>query len=325
MYAATAMDDPTPWLSVLMPVFDGAAYVDRAIESILREPTRGVEIVVADDGSTDGTPERIAARVGDRIALRLLRRPHDGNWVAGANLALRSARGRYACILHQDDLWLPGRLEAVREASRRRDAVVLVTHDARFIDSAGRDLGAWSCPLPPGEVSASALLERLLIQNFLAMPSPTFDREVALAAGGMDEGLWYTADWDLWVRVGAGQGCIHVPRPLAAFRVHPESQTVARRREVGELGRQMDRVLTRGLAAWRGQDPLRCRVERAARFSIRANEAIADAARGGPMPWSLLPGLLALGPGTALRYLRDSRIHERIAARVRARRSAPRA
>ncbi|MCC7075272.1 MAG: glycosyltransferase [Deltaproteobacteria bacterium] len=313
------MTDPRPWLSVLMPVFNGAHFVRDAVASIPAEAA-GVELVVADDGSTDDTVALIERTAG-RLPCRVLRRSHDGNWVAGTNQALRAARGRFACVLHQDDAWLPGRLPAIRAAIDANSVTPrLVTHEARFIDVRGLDIGPWRCPLPTGAARPDELLERLLVQNFFAMPSPTFERDAALEGGGFDEGLWFTADWDLWLRLGARFGAHHLARPLAAFRVHPQSQTVARARTVDDTRRQLTAVLDRHLASWARAGAIRLRVERAARFSIEVNARLAAAAVSGRAPLALAVQTLALGPRAGRRYLRDSRIVERVVARLRAQR-----
>jgi len=131
----------------------------------------------------------------------------------------------------------------------------------------------------------------------------------------MDEALWYTADWDLWLRLGALGRTRHIGRPMAAFRVHAGSQTAARPRDEGELRDQMTRVLERHLSTWEGD--ARRDLERVARFSITANAALARGIAQG-VPWTLLTGALRLGPVGLGSYLRHSRIAERLVARVRA-------
>ena len=150
------------------------------------------------------------------------------------------------------------------------------------------------------------------MQNFIAIPAPVFEREAALRAGGMDESLWYTADWDFWLRL-AREGTIrYLDAPLAGFRVHPASQTMVRT-DAADRRRQLEAVLERHARA------LPHAVQRAARLSVEVNLALA--AKRGAVRWSALLGALArLGPAGFRRYLRDSRIVERVAARLRLRR-----
>jgi hypothetical protein len=153
------------------------------------------------------------------------------------------------------------------------------------------------------------LFERLLVQNFIAMPAPVFRREVALGLGGLDESLWYTADWDLWLRLAAAAQCRFIDAPLAAFRIHPESQTVLRSRE--DMRGQMAAVLERHL----GRHTPR-RIRRVACFSLEVNAGLATAIGSGPVPWRLLAGFVALGPAGWVRYVRYSRILERVLCRL---------
>ena len=311
-------------LSVVMPTYNGERYVAAALESLLGQRDDAVELIVVDDGSTDGTVD-LVDRLTRGTPTRLLRPGRLGNWVAASNLGLREARGEWCCFLHQDDLWLPGRLARVRaELPRTRGALLL--HDARYVDPAGEPLGNWTCPLPAGDVAPESFLERLLVQNFIAIPSPTFRRAAALEQGGLDEPLWFSADWDLWLRLGAAGPVRFLPEVLAAFRLHPESQTAARPVGTLEWGHQLDTVLERHLARWSVAGARRRQVERAARASVAVNSTLAAAARGSPAAWGPLAlKLLGLGPAGWTRFLRDSRLVERVGARLRLRRRLARA
>ena len=308
----------SPLLSVVMPTYNGERYLLPALESLLPQLDDGVELVVVDDGSTDGTVE-LVERLTRGTATRILRPGRMGNWVAATNLGLREARSEWACFLHQDDLWLPGRVAQLQEALTTAPGA-LVVHDTRFIDPLGATLGHWTLPLPAGDVDPAEFTERLLVQNFVSINAGTFRRAVALEQGGLDERLWFSADWDLWLRM-AGRGPVRVLREeLGAYRVHPESQTAARKIGAGEWEDQLGTVLDRHLAAWPVLGPRRRAVERAARCSVAVNSALAVAARGGQAAWlPLALRLLALGPLGWRRYLRDSRIVQRLTPRLRLR------
>jgi hypothetical protein len=247
--------------------------------------------------------------------LRIEERGRVGNWVANTNHALRLAGGEYACFLHQDDLWLPGRLSALKpliERSRPR----FLLHPAQFIDRRGRVLGPWRCPLGDGPHSSQAVVERLLVQNFVAIPSPIFSRDAALSVGGLDESLWYAADWDFWLKLAGLGPVVYHARTLAAFRVHGGSQTMQGTGRAAEMRRQLDAVLERHLTPGGKASEL----VSAARLSVEVNGALAGLTAGGAPPWGRLArGFLALGPGGVRRYLRDSRLVERVLARLRAR------
>ena len=156
-----------------------------------------------------------------------------------------------------------------------------------------------------------------MVQNFIAIPAPIFSRQAALSVGGLDEGLWYAADWDLWLKLAVLGPTVYHGRPLAAFRVHGSSQTM--QGAAAEMRRQLELVLDRHLPLWQAHQPGRTEVGAAARLSVELNHALADAVCGRrPSWWSLVRHFLALGLSGGHRFLRDSHIVERVRARLRA-------
>jgi len=236
------------------------------------------------------------------------------------NLGLRMGRGRYACFLHHDDVWFPGRLDAARVALGRDPETVLFINSSWFIDASGARLNRWHCPLPEGRSPTPAfVVERLLVQNFIAVPAPIFRRDVALQVGGLDETNWHSADWDFWLKMASSGPTTYLNRPLTGYRVHPVTATWRGTGRAADYRWQMDRVLDEHIAAWESRGPIRPSVRRVARFSVEANLCLASCAHGHARGWpALMPHFLALGPRGWRRYFRDSRIVERVAARLRA-------
>jgi hypothetical protein len=221
------------------------------------------------------------------------------------------ARARLVCTLHQDDLWLAGRAQRLRALIARHDDAALIFGPARLIDPAGRDMGGWHPPFGAGVIPQPSFRERLLVQNTLAMPAPVFTRAAYLAAGGLDEALWYTPDWELWLKLGDQGQVVFDPQPTSAFRIHPAAQTMTRSRE--ELAAQLQLVLARHL-------PPTASTARLSHASVAINIALAEAAAGDRLAtWRALSSLCGLGPLGALRYLRYSRLAERLWPRLRLR------
>jgi hypothetical protein len=226
-------------------------------------------------------------------------------------------------MLHHDDLWRPGRARAVKGALARHPGVAMVLHPSLFIDAEGNALGQWRCPLDgePRVYSSAELLEQLLVQSFIACPAPTFRREAALAVGGIEKKLWYTGDWDFYLKLAKTGPAVYLPQVLSAFRIHGSSLTVTRSANVEDFQHQLATVLERHIGTI-GDETLRNAVRRAAEASNAVNAALAAALHGS---YALLPGaigkLAALGPSGWRRYLRNSRIVERLGARLRVRRS----
>jgi glycosyltransferase involved in cell wall biosynthesis len=306
-----------PWLSVLLPTYNGQAYLGGTLESVARQGDDGIEVIAIDDGSTDGTPALLRS-FARHLNLRILERARTGNWVANTNHALAAARGDYIGILHQDDVWAPGRLAHLKRALAKHPGTTWLFHASWYVDSRGGRLAVISPPFPPGVLLAPELLvERLLVQDSIMVPSAIVRREAALAVGGLDESLPYSGDWDFWLRIAAAGGARFLSLPLAHFRIHALSQTNASTSNLGEYRRQQEAVLGRHFRLWSSRLRRPADIHLAARFSIEVNVAFSSLAHRQPSsPGRLLARFLRLGPWVGFRYLRDSRIRERVYARL---------
>jgi hypothetical protein len=306
-----------PWLSVVLPTYDAGDYLDRALGSIAEEGDRGIECVVTDDGSTDGTVDR-ARRFRDRLNLRILEGPRHRSWTINTNFGIEHSTGSYVCFLHQDDCWLSGRTRWLRAASARAPQAALFVHDAAFMDASGQRVGTWRCPLRPGLNPGEFVHQRLLVQNFMAVGSPTLPRRVLTELGGLDRSLSYTADWDLWLRATERGPVFYEPAVLAAFRIHSRAQTVHASADLAGFRSAQEQVLQRHLSCPFGQRAAQS-TKRAASLSIAVNVTLAAAMHRQKLPAAaLLRAAARAGVRGWLRYLHSSRIHERSAARLRA-------
>jgi Glycosyl transferase family 2 len=306
-----------PWLTVIMPSYRGEEWIGLALQSLAAEPIDGIEVLLIDGGPTPAARE-IAREFEDRIHLRVVVREDLSNWHGRANFGGQLAQSPYLCLLSVDDVWLPGRAKTVRAWIETAPSAALHLAPTAVIDRHGRELGIWRCPLPSSrELSFEAVAERLLVQNFIASPTPVFRRDAWSASGGLDESLWYTADWDLWLKLAAAGAVQYHPEITSGFRIHGGSLTMTGSRNSAELEQQMRTVLERYLPRLktRSQD-----LERAARASIAVNLALAAAAAGNPRGlWGALGSVLRLTPAALRRFLRDSRLLERVRPRVLAR------
>jgi hypothetical protein len=304
-------------LSVLIPTYQGGDFLAGALESLVRGATADTEVLVVDDGSTDGTVD-IARAFEGRLSLRVLTPHRRGSWMAMTNIALAEATGARCTILHQDDMWLPGR-SAMRAVVHCADAMICM--ETRVIDSTGRFLGRWRFPhaVRPytGRPARRAVAASLYVQNWLAVPSVVFATERARDCGGLDEALWYTADWDLWLKLLRRQPAILVPGAGSAFRVHSRSQTLVGSRDVGGFREQMATVQTRHAWALLGQ-PAGDTLRRAGDLSTCTNAALAGTFHGeagGYPAW--LRSLRRAGVTGVRAYLENASLGDRLAPRAR--------
>lgn len=299
-----------------MPSYCGERWLDDALSSVAAEAGDGIEVLLI-DGSPTAASRDLAQRYADRLNLRIFNRPDLSQWHSKTNFGVEIARGAHACWLHVDDVWLPGRAAAARGWIEAAPEIHLHLAPTAVIDASGRTLGVWRCPLPAGgELPAASLTERLLIQNFIAAPAPVFRRDAWLACGGLDDSLWYTADWDLWLKLASRGPARYHDEVTTGFRIHAGSQTVTGSRNAEDFTNQMQTVLDRHLARLGNASK---NIERIARASIAVNAALAGASAGGfGGIFRAAIAVLRLGPAGIHRYFRDSRIVDRLAPRLRA-------
>lgn len=310
----------TPWLTVIMPVYRGERWIEAALTSLADQADDGIELLII-DSSPDAATAQIARRFTDRLSMQIQEHSPLQSWQSKTNHAVTVAKADHICWLHQDDLWLPGRAAAIRNWITQAPEAALHLATSAIIDGSGRQLGLWRCPFKgDGEIEPALFVERLLVQNFIAAPAPVYRKDAWLACGGLDEDLWYTGDWDVWLKLAAQGPVHHHAQVTTAFRIHASSLTVTGSRNIDDFERQMRVVLDRHLPRLAAADSsTAARVERASTASIKVNCALAAAWAGG---WggvlAAANRLLALGPADLLRYMRDSRIVDRLVPRLRA-------
>lgn len=306
----------TPWLSAVVPVHDGARYLGATLAAAAAQDCTGVEFLLYDSGDDDGASRAIASRFADRLTLRYTATPDCKPWTAKTNRGVAEAEAGYVAMLHQDDLWLPGHVAALRSAIAAAPAAVMSIGPSRFIGPDGRDLGPWRLPVAPGLHAGADLAASLIVQNTVAIPSPVICRDAYLAVGGLDDALWYTADWDLYLKLAA-TGTVHVREAATtAFRVHGSSLTMTGSRDLTAFRAQQEVVTARHLATV--STGIRRRQGRLAQAAIGMNCALAASA--GRQFGPLLPAfaqMLALGPAGCVRLLRQTRLVDRLVPRLR--------
>jgi glycosyltransferase involved in cell wall biosynthesis len=207
-----------PAVSVVIPTHNRRRLLGQTLRSVLGQRGVDFEVVVVDDGSTDGTAEAVAA-LGDR-RVRLLRHEHPSGVAAARNAGAAAAHGAWVALLDDDDLWAPDKLARQLAACGSEDSWVYA--GAVEVDEAGRLLGG-APPLPP-----DALIAGLTTYNPMPAGSSNVMVQAALLAdtGGFDPALRHMADWDLWLRLARQSRPACVAAPLVAYRIHPGQATM---------------------------------------------------------------------------------------------------
>lgn len=298
-----------------MPVHFGADFIGSALASVAAEAPAGVEVRIYNSADDNGAAMCIAEGFSDQISIIWQERADIKPWTGKTNLGASETMAPYIAMLHQDDLWLPGHLAAIRRSIKDNPDAVMSVSPSRFADSEGRLLSEWRLPFSSRSHEGCDLIEALLVQNSIAIPSPVIKREAWLACGGLDDALWYTADWDLYLKLARAGRIAVRPEATTAFRLHRGSLTMTGRSELSEFRLQLESVLERHLKGLANTpDALVAR----ARASIDVNCAIAAASVGklGHLPGALL-ALAKLGPNGLASYLKQSRIIDRVRPRLK--------
>ena len=217
----------SPRVSAVIGTWNRAAYLGEAIRSLLEQTVSDLELIVADDGSTDGTAEVVAGFDDERI--RYLPGPHVGI-SRNLNRALAEARAPYVALLDSDDSSYPTRLEKQLAVLEARPEVAAVGHRLLEVDEEGRPLNPRSS-FAPGDINA-ALMRFNPISNSAVM----FRREAALSVGGYDAGYTCAVDWDLWLRLADSHTIHMLDEILGVRRMHRENISVARERDQVKAG-----------------------------------------------------------------------------------------
>jgi glycosyltransferase involved in cell wall biosynthesis len=307
-----------PWLSVIIPSHDRERWLGTALQSLVDQNVPGIEVIVV-DASTTNACLLVADSFADKLDIRIERRPDLLSRPQKANFGVKQARSERICVLDDDDLWLPNKSAKVREWLAIQPDGVMHLHPCYVVDEAGRRLGLWRCPLPAEQapIPADLLFERLLVQNFISSPAPIIRRDAYLRVGGLDNQLWFTADWDLYLKVAALGPVYYHSCPLACYRVHQNSLTAGGNRDLEDFREQYEIVMVRHI----GKVPANraIKIRRIAEASIKVNMALA-AAVGGKFAHLIkaLTAVVMLGPSGIISYFFYSRIVERALPRLRA-------
>jgi len=192
--------DQTPLVSVVVPIFNAERFLSDAIESVLTQSYRNLELILVDDGSTDDSYQ-IAQRYADRDArVKLVRNDRNVGIVLTRNRAFdeTSPAARYFAVLDSDDVCLPDRLLRQVDFMESHPEHALVGGNTLIIDEQGAEIGRRIYPS-----THEALIAVITRYNPIAQPSVMIRRTALEQVGRYDEHYSRCQDYDLWLRMAA--------------------------------------------------------------------------------------------------------------------------
>ncbi len=327
-----ASESQPPVVTVVIPLFNGAQFIEQTLRSVLAQTFRQFEVIVVDDGSTDGGREMVRA-IRDR-RIRLLECSHGGVSRARNEGARRASdESEFLAFLDADDVWYPGLLNKLVEALRARPDAVGTFALADYIDFEGRPLheGHHAAHMRrredlvdgrfvPRDPLADVNAEHLLVTNHVYPPSCLLVRRRAYTGTGGFKPRVLAEDWEFVAELAGLGPLIPVDEVLVGYRRHSENASGNRRRNIWGA-RQAWAILYR--ASGRTPETVErirkvWRAHQARAASRKLSEARAHARKG-----QLLSALTSAVDGVAHMLLyRPPRVWIHIGERIRARESA---
>ena len=230
------MHAAAPTISAVIPMFNAAATIDACLGSVRAQ--RGsfeLEIIVVDDGSTDGAPVRLRSSPD----LHLIELPSNGGPAAARNAGIAAASGEWIAFLDADDLWPEGKLQVQIELLQRHAPAAMVFGDCLQFDANGRwprsefvAAGIGSESNGNGAVLPDAYL-RLVHGNVITTGSVIVRRDVLAQLGGFAEELRLVEDLELWLRIARQHVVLRCPQLCLLRRRH--ASNLSRSREAMSL------------------------------------------------------------------------------------------
>jgi glycosyltransferase involved in cell wall biosynthesis len=211
-------------VSVVIPSYNCESYIAQTLQGVLAQQVDDLEVLVVDDGSTDGT-EAIVRRHDSRV-----------RWVPQANAGvsrarnhgIELARGRYICLLDHDDWWFPHKLQRqLRAMDEHPEAGVVYSTwivwrqpapDAPFPDVASYRID--DTPDDEHPDFSGWVYHQFLLDCWMLTSTTMFRRELFAQYGGFDESLPFSEDWDLWLRLARQVPFVQLRRPTTLYRMH---------------------------------------------------------------------------------------------------------
>lgn len=232
-----------PAISVVLPVFNAEAYVREAVESILAQSFTDFELIIINDGSSDGSGAILQELAASDARIRLIERP-NGGLISALNEGIERARASLIARMDADDVAMPERLALQHARMVVSPHLAVLGSFMRLMDASGKIIRIADYPITEADTA------RFLEQGCpLAHPTVIMRREAVIEVGGYRMAFAHCEDYDLWLRISErGFGIANLPKPLLNYRIHGTNVSSVHR-QAQELGTIIARLCHRARKA----------------------------------------------------------------------------
>jgi glycosyltransferase involved in cell wall biosynthesis len=205
-------------VSVILPCYNGSRWLGKAIESVLRQTYKNLELVIVDDGSTDNSKAIIDSYVGDS-RIRYFYQSNRG-FSGAINRGIMESQGYFVGFIGQDDIWLPRKLELQVKYLAEHPEIDLVHSYIYFIDCEGKIIGEKKAKMPDYCCSRLEVIKRLFLNNFICFETVLVKKQCFSVLGFFDERMLGFSDHDMWLRLAGSYNIGYLGSSLVEKRRH---------------------------------------------------------------------------------------------------------
>lgn len=206
-----------PRVSVLLTCYNHINFLPAALKSIEAQTHDEIEIIAIDDGSSDGTREWLA---DNKDRYRLILNESNLGTYGSLNVALAAATGEFICVLNDDDLWAPTKVQRQLELMQSLPRVGLVHTDGGFIDPEGQPLPGNPLGFEFPRAETGDMLVPLIYTNRIIASAVMVRRECFEDVGNFNAEYFGSGDWEMWLRIAEKYHVGYVDEPLTYYRWH---------------------------------------------------------------------------------------------------------
>jgi len=216
----------TPLITVIIPVRNGAAYIEKAVFSVLSQTTKVFQVIVSDNGSTDATAS-LLSKYADDPRIKVVRQTGQFDMFAHFNKCLEMVETKYFMMLHHDDfLYDEAALEQALAIMEKSPSLSTVYCDLVYVDKVGRFINHRQFNRA-GIVNADAIAKQSVLSTRNLFGIPLLVRSVSTKGVRYDNRITYAADMEFSIAIAKCGEIFYIQKPLIAYRIHGANASVS--------------------------------------------------------------------------------------------------